>query len=98
MKKKKIFICGMSTECCSYSTLTQNKEDFEVISKQKLLAHIDFNWFLSQPWHKTAQWLETFKTSEMFNSVMKKSIRGELIRIRLALMIRIHGLRMIKED
>ena len=43
MKKKKIFICGMSTECCSYSTLTQNKEDFEVISNQKLLEHIDFN-------------------------------------------------------
>ena len=43
MKKNKIFICGMSTECCSYSTLTQNKEDFEIISNQKLLKHIDFN-------------------------------------------------------
>ena len=43
MKKNKIFICGMSTECCSYSTLTQNKEDFEIISNQKLLNHIDFN-------------------------------------------------------
>ena len=27
--KKKIFICGISTECCSYSTLIQNKKDFE---------------------------------------------------------------------
>ena len=43
MKKKKIFICGISTECCSYSTLTQNKDDFEVISNKKLLEHIDFN-------------------------------------------------------
>ena len=46
MKKNKIFICGMSTECCSYSTLTQNKEDFEIISNQKLLKHIDFKYFL----------------------------------------------------
>ena len=29
--KKKIFICGISTECCSYSTLIQNKKDFEVV-------------------------------------------------------------------
>ena len=43
MKKNKIFTCGISTECCSYSTLTQNKEDFEIISNQKLLKHIDFN-------------------------------------------------------
>ena len=40
--KKKIFICGISTECCSYSTLIQNKKDFEVLSGIKLLKYINF--------------------------------------------------------
>ncbi len=40
--KKKIFICGISTECCSYSTLIQNKKDFEVLSGKKLLKYINF--------------------------------------------------------
>ena len=30
MYKKKIFICGISTECCSYSTLIQDENDFEI--------------------------------------------------------------------
>ena len=38
--KKKIFICGISTECCSYSTLIQNKKDFEVLSGKKLLKYM----------------------------------------------------------
>ena len=49
-----------------------NLADIAILPFIRQFAHIDFNWFLSQPWHKTAQWLETFKTSEMFNSVMKK--------------------------
>ena len=43
MKKKKIFICGISTECCSYSTLNQNEKDFEIISGKKLLNYVAFN-------------------------------------------------------
>ena len=42
MDKKKIFICGISTECCSYSTLIQNENDFEILSGKKLLKYIDF--------------------------------------------------------
>ena len=42
--KKKIFICGISTECCSYSTLIQNKKDFEVLSGKKLLKYINFTY------------------------------------------------------
>ena len=42
--KKKIFICGISTECCSYSTLIQNKKDFEVLSGKKLLKYINFSY------------------------------------------------------
>ena len=44
MDKKKIFICGISTECCSYSTLIQNENDFEILSGKKLLKYIDFNY------------------------------------------------------
>ena len=44
MDKKKIFICGISTECCSYSTLIQDENDFEILSGKKLLKYIDFNY------------------------------------------------------
>ncbi len=42
--KKKILICGISTECCSYSTLIQKKKDFEVLSGKKLLKYLNFNY------------------------------------------------------
>ena len=42
MDKKKIFICGISTECCSYSTLIQDENDFEILSGKNLLKYIDF--------------------------------------------------------
>ena len=54
-----------------------NLADISILPFIRLFAHIDFNWFLSQPWPKTAQWLENFKTSEMFNSVMKKYPKWE---------------------
>ena len=49
-----------------------NLADIAILPFVRQFAHIDFDWFLSQPWPKTAEWLENFKTSEMFNSVMKK--------------------------
>ena len=54
-----------------------NLADVAILQFIRQFAHIDFNWFLSQPWPKTAEWLETFKTSEMFNSVMKKYPKWE---------------------
>ena len=54
-----------------------NLADVAILPFIRQFAHIDFNWFLSQPWPKTAEWLETFKTSEMFNSVMKKYPKWE---------------------
>ena len=54
-----------------------NLADIAILPFVRQFAHIDFNWFLSQPWPKTAQWLENFKTSEMFNSVMKKYPKWE---------------------
>ena len=54
-----------------------NLADIAILPFMRQFAHIDFNWFLSQPWPKTAQWLENFKTSEMFNSVMKKYPKWE---------------------
>ena len=54
-----------------------NLADVAILPFIRQFAHIDFNWFLSQPWPKTVEWLETFKTSEMFNSVMKKYPKWE---------------------
>ena len=54
-----------------------NLADIAILPFVRQFAHIDFDWFLSQPWPKTAQWLENFKTSEMFYSVMKKYPKWE---------------------
>ena len=54
-----------------------NLADIAILPFIRQFAHIDFDWFLSQPWPKTEQWLENFKTSEMFNSVMKKYPKWE---------------------
>ena len=54
-----------------------NLADIAILPFIRQFAHIDFNWFLSQPWPKTAQWLANFKTSKMFNSVMKKYPKWE---------------------
>ena len=44
LSNKNIFVCGISTECCSYSILKQNEKDFEILSGKKLLKHINFNY------------------------------------------------------
>ena len=54
-----------------------NLADVAILPFVRQFAHIDFDWFLSQPWPKTARWLENFKTSKMFNSVMKKYPKWE---------------------
>ena len=54
-----------------------NLGDIAILPFVRQFAHIDFDWFLSQPWPKTAEWLENFKSSEMFNSVMKKYPKWE---------------------
>ena len=54
-----------------------NLADIAILPFIRQFTHIDFDWFLSQPWPKTAQWLENFKTSEMFSSVMKKYPKWE---------------------
>ena len=51
--------------------------DIAILPFIRQFAHIDFDWFLSQPWPKVAIWLENFKTSEIFNSVMKKYPKWE---------------------
>ena len=54
-----------------------NLADIATLPFVRQFAHIDFNWFLSQPWPKTIRWLENFKTSQMFHSVMKKYPKWE---------------------
>jgi glutathione S-transferase len=54
-----------------------NLADIAILPFIRQFAHIDFDWFLSQPWPKTEKWLENFKTSEMFSLVMKKYPKWE---------------------
>ena len=54
-----------------------NLADIAILPFIRQFAHIDFDWFLSQPWPKTEQWLENFKNSEMFSLVMKKYPKWE---------------------
>ena len=54
-----------------------NLADIAILPFVRQFAHIDFDWFLSQPWPKTEQWLENFKNSEMFSLVMKKYPKWE---------------------
>ena len=54
-----------------------NLADIAILPFVRQFAHIDFDWFLSQPWPKVGIWLENFKTSEMFSSVMKKYPKWE---------------------
>ena len=54
-----------------------NLADIAILPFVRQFAHIDFDWFLSQPWPKVAIWLESFKTSAMFSSVMKNTLNGK---------------------
>jgi len=73
--KKKIFICGISTECCSYSTLIQNKKDFEVLSGKKLLKYIE-NYFRARIYRsrcKTKLWHRSYgRKSEKTDQSLQK--------------------------
>ena len=41
--KKRIAVGGISTECSTYSTLSQNDKDFESIQNKELINLIDFS-------------------------------------------------------
>ncbi|MFV2054303.1 glutathione S-transferase [Aliiroseovarius sp. YM-037] len=46
--------------------------DMAIITFVRQFAHVDYDWFLSQPWPNLIRWLEAFKASDRFKSIMAK--------------------------
>jgi len=46
--------------------------DYAILPFVRQFAHVDLDWFSAQPLANLIRWLETFKASERFLSVMKK--------------------------
>lgn len=46
--------------------------DMAILPFVRQFAHVDPDWFSDQPWHPLAEWLERFKTSARFASIMPK--------------------------
>ncbi|MEM6385447.1 MAG: glutathione S-transferase [Pseudomonadota bacterium] len=46
--------------------------DMAILPFVRQFAHTDLAWFHAQPWPSVSDWLETFKASERFKSIMTK--------------------------
>ena len=46
--------------------------DIAILPFVRQFAHVDLEWFNNQPWPHIAAWLEAFKASERFRSIMTK--------------------------
>ena len=46
--------------------------DMAILPFVRQFAHVDRDWFYAQPWQATISWLDQFKTSEIFKTIMKK--------------------------
>ena len=46
--------------------------DMAVLPFVRQFAHVDLTWFNTQPWPDLIRWLETFKASDRFTSIMTK--------------------------
>lgn len=46
--------------------------DMAIAPFVRQFAHVDFDWFTSQPWPNLARWLAEFKASDRFLNIMKK--------------------------
>ena len=51
---------------------TPKLADIAIAPFVRQFAHVDLDWFQSQPWTALTEWLEIFKASERFQRVMKK--------------------------
>lgn len=49
--------------------------DMAILPFVRQFAHVDLDWFTAQPWPDLARWLEAFKASDRFTSVMTKYSR-----------------------
>lgn len=46
--------------------------DMAILPFVRQFAHVDRDWFYAQPWQATISWLDRFKASEIFKTIMKK--------------------------
>lgn len=46
--------------------------DIAIFPFIRQFAHVDLRWFENTEWHAVKRWLEEFKTSELFSSIMHK--------------------------
>ncbi len=46
--------------------------DMAVLPFVRQFAHVDLDWFTAQPWPHVTRWLEAFKASDRFRSIMTK--------------------------
>jgi len=46
--------------------------DFAILPFVRQFAHVDLEWFSAQPWPNLIRWLEAFKASDRFLSIMRK--------------------------
>ncbi|MEL7150722.1 MAG: glutathione S-transferase [Pseudomonadota bacterium] len=51
---------------------TPRLADMAILPFVRQFAHVDLDWFQTQPWHNVTRWLEAFKTSDRFHSIMTK--------------------------
>jgi glutathione S-transferase len=46
--------------------------DFAILPFIRQFAHVDYDWFSTQPWEKTKVWLQNFMDSSRFAAIMDK--------------------------
>ena len=51
---------------------TPRLADMAILPFVRQFAHTDLGWFTSQPWPHVTRWLEAFKASDRFQSIMTK--------------------------
>ena len=56
---------------------TAKLADYAILPFVRQFAHVDLDWFSAQDWPNLIRWLEAFKTSDRFQSVMGKYQRWE---------------------
>ena len=56
---------------------TAKLADYAILPFVRQFAHVDLDWFSAQDWPNLIRWLEAFKTSDRFQSIMGKYPKWE---------------------
>lgn len=60
------------TESAALFGKTKKLADMAILPFVRQFAHVDLVWFQTQPWPNVISWLEGFKASDIFGTVMHK--------------------------